>query len=193
MNIKISAETTSKDFENMLTPEMDKPIKHFEKELVAIRTGRANPNMVEDIKVEAYGDTMKVKELGSITAPEARLLVIQAWDKSMLENIEKAIQASDLGVNPVNNGELIRIQLPMMSSERRSDLVKTLHKKLEESKAGIRNVRKDFQNHVRDAEKKKDISEDFAKTLLDILQKTTDKFIEKAENISSKKEAEIKG
>lgn len=194
MIITITAETTNKDFEKMLAPEMDKPIKHLEKELLAIRTGRANAAMVEETKVSCYGDSvMKLKELAAISVPDARLIVIQAWDKSTLADIEKALINSDLGVSPVNTGELIRIQLPMMSAERREELVKILNKKLEECRTSIRNVRKDFQNLVRDAEKKRTLSEDFAKLLLDILQKETDKFIAEAEKIASKKEVDIKG
>lgn len=193
MNIVIKPEITTKDFEKMIEPEMDKSIKHFEKEMLAIRTGRATTSMVEDIKVNCYGDIMKMKEVAAISTPEARLIVIQAWDKSLLPDIEKAINESDLGAAPVNNGELIRITLPMMSSERRSEMTKTLHKKLEECKTGIRNVRKDFQNHVRDAEKKKVLTEDYAKKLLDVLQKETDKFIAKSDQLSAKKEDELKG
>lgn len=194
MNIVIKPEMTSKDFEKMIAPEMDKAIKHFEKDLLTIRTGRANPAMVEDLKITCYGDSvMTLKELAAISAPDARLITIQAWDKSVLGDIEKAILASDLGFTPTNTGDLIRIQLPMMSTERREELIKTLHKKLEECRAAIRNIRKDFQNAVRDADKKKIVSEDFAKTLLDVLQKETDKFIADAEKIAAKKETDIKG
>lgn len=193
MNIVLKPELTTKDFEKMISPEMDKAVKHFEKDILTIRTGRANPAMVEDLKVTCYGDSvMKIKEVAGISTPDARLIVIQPWDKSVLADIEKAITTSDLGLSPVNTGELIRIQLPMMSSERRDELVKTLHKKLEECRTAIRNIRKDFQNHVRDAEKKRVFSEDYSKTLLDILQKETDKFIAEAEKVSSKKETEIK-
>lgn len=194
MNIVITSDISVKDFEKLIAPEMDKAVKHFEKDILTIRTGRANPAMVEDVKVACYGDSvMKLKELAAISAPDARLIVIQAWDKTVLADIEKALLSSDLGVSPVNTGELIRIQLPMMSTERREELTKSLHKKLEECRAAIRNIRKDVQNHVRDAEKKKVLSEDFAKNLLDALQKETDKFIAEAEKVSSKKEADIKG
>lgn len=194
MNIIIKPEITAKEFEKMIAPEMDKAIKHLEKELLTIRTGRSNPAMVEDLKVVCYGDSvMALKELAAISTPDARLIVIQAWDKTVLADIEKAITASDLGLNPINTGELIRIQLPMMSVERREELVKTLHKKLEECRTAIRNVRKDFQNEVRDSEKKRVLSEDFAKTLLDVLQKETDKFIAEAEKVAAKKETDIRG
>ncbi|OGT35257.1 MAG: ribosome recycling factor [Gammaproteobacteria bacterium RIFCSPHIGHO2_12_FULL_37_14] len=191
--INITSNTYSDDFKKSVAPEMDKHLKHFQKELLTIRTGRANSSLVEDLLVDCYGSKMRLKELGSITTPEARLIVIQAWDKSILSDIEKAISTSDLGLNPINNGDLIRIQLPMMSSERRDELTKILHKKLEECRSHIRNCRKDFQNSVRDSEKKKAISEDFAKQLLEILQKETDRFIAEAEKISTKKEEEIRG
>lgn len=191
--INITANTYSDDFKKAIAPEMDKHIKHFQKELLTLRTGRASTSLVEELLIDCYGSKMKLKELASISAPEARLIVIQAWDKSILGDIEKAILTSDLGITPVNNGDLIRIQLPMMSSERRDELVKLLNKKLEECKAHIRNTRKDFQNSVREVEKKKVISEDFAKTLLEILQKETDAFISEAEKVANKKEEEIKG
>ncbi|OGB83860.1 ribosome recycling factor [candidate division TM6 bacterium RIFCSPHIGHO2_12_FULL_32_22] len=191
--INITPNTYSDDFQKAIAPEMQKHIQHFQKELTAIRTGRASSSLVEDLLIECYGSKMKLKEVASIATPEARLIVIQPWDKSILGDVEKGILTSELGLTPVNNGELIRIQLPMMSTERRDELIKLLNKKLEECKAHIRNARKDFQNSVRDAEKKKAISEDFAKSLLDILQKETDKFIAEAEKNSSKKEQDIKG
>ena len=191
--INITPNISSDDFQKAITPEMQKHIQHFQKELTAIRTGRASSSLVEDLLIECYGSKMKLKEVASIATPEARLIVIQPWDKSILGDVEKGISTSELGLTPVNNGELIRIQLPMMSTERRDELIKLLNKKLEECKAHIRNSRKDFQNGVRDAEKKKTISEDFAKRLLDVLQKETDKFIAEAEKNSSKKEQDIKG
>lgn len=190
--IEITAETNSKDFEIALLPEMEKPIEHLKKELIKIRTGRANPAMLDGIRVACYGSEMPLKELGIVSAPDARLLVIQPWDKSVIADIEKAILASDLGVNPTNDGEVVRIQLPQMSQERRVELAKVLSKKLEECRTAIRNVRKDFQNAVREAEKSHKISEDFAKRLLVVLQDHTDKHTATAENLAKKKEEEIK-
>ena len=134
---------------------------------------------------------MTLKELATLGAPDARLLTIQPWDKSIISEIEKAVLASELGASPVNDGTLIRIQLPQMSASRRDELVKLLNKKTEECKVGVRNVRKEFHNEVRDAEKKKIISEDFAKRLMDLLQKVTDSFIAKVDQMNDKKAAEI--
>ena len=183
----------TKDFEKSFNLEVEKPIKHFEKELLAIRTGRAHPALVEGIKVSCYGAMSNLKEMASISIPEARLIVIQPWDKSLINEIEKAIQASDLGANPVNDGNLIRIQLPGMSTTRREELSKVLGKKLEEARIAVRNVRKEFHNSIRTAKKDGDISEDHSNRLDDILQKLTDTAIKQVETMAAKKEAEVKG
>ncbi len=191
--IKITLNTTNKDFENALKPEMEKAIEHFKKEILKLRTGRANPAMVENIKIIAYGDSeMPIKEVGAISTPDSRLIVIQPWDKSLIPNIEKGITDAGMGFTPANDGEIIRIQLPFMTASQRDELVKVLGKKLEECKVAIRNIRKDFQNAVRDAEKAHSLSIDFSKRLLAILQDFTDKYIETADQISTKKEQEIK-
>lgn len=188
-------EGTPGPFEKTSTEEMIKSIKHFEHELVSLRTGRAHPSMVEDIKVSCYGGEteMPLKSLASISTPEARLIVIQPWDQGVVPDIERAVTESELGATPQNDGNLIRIILPEMSSARREELQKVLSKKLEECRVSIRSVRKNLQNLVRDTQKKKEISEDFAKRLNDLLQKTTDKFIKQAEEMSTKKEADLKG
>lgn len=185
-------EGDSKTFETRVNSEMENPIKHFEKELATIRAGRASTKLIEDIKAEVYGQLMPLRELATLSAPEASLITIQPWDKSIIAEIEKAISHSDLGVSPVNDGNIIRIQLPKMSSERREELNKILNKKTEECKIGIRNVRKEFHNLIRETEKKHDISEDFAKRLSDNLQKITDAFIKKTDVMSEKKANEIK-
>lgn len=188
-------EGTPAPFEKATQEEMTKGIKHFEHELVSLRTGRAHPSMVEDLKVQCYGGetTMALKGLANISTPEGRMLVIQPWDITVVPDIERAIKESDIGVTPQNDGNIIRVILPEMSSARRDELKKVLSKKLEECRVGIRGVRKHYQNLVRDTQKSKDISEDFAKRLNDLLQKTTDKFIKQAEGMSSKKEADLKG
>lgn len=191
--IKFNQTTTSKDFENALKPELEKPIDHLKKELLKLRTGRANPAMVENIKVFCYGDSLlPLKELSSISTPDARLIMIQPWDKSVIGNIEKALLESDLSITPVNDGDVIRIQLPFMTVAQREDLIKLIGKRLEESRIALRNVRKDFQNAVRDAEKDHIFDQDYSKILLGILQNNVDKYIKIAEDISSKKEIEIK-
>lgn len=184
-------EGDSKSFEKLLKDYMEKPIKHFEKELASIRTGRASVALLENIKVDVYGQMMSLKELATLSAPDARLLTIQPWDKSIIAEIEKAVSASDLGVSPVNDGTIIRLQLPQMSASRRDELLKLLGKKTEECRVAVRNVRKDFHNEVRDADKKRIISEDFAKRLMDLLQKTTDQYIAKTDQMHDKKATEI--
>ena len=182
-------------FEKATKEEMTKSIKHFEHELVSLRTGRAHPSMVEDLKVSCYGGEteMPLKGLASITTPEGRLIVIQPWDATVVPDIERAIKESDVGVTPQNDGNLIRVLLPEMSSARREELKKVLGKKLEECRVSIRSVRKHYQNLIRDTQKAKEISEDFAKRLGDVLQKATDAFIKQAESASAKKEADLKG
>lgn len=181
-----------KEFETALNSEMDKAVKHFERELITIRTGRAHPALVEGIKVNCYDTLRNLKEIALISAPEARMIVIEPWDKSLILEIEKAISNSDLGITPFNDGNLVRLRLPEISTSRRDELVKVLHKKLEEARVSIRNVRKDFHNLVRDTEKSKKISEDHGRRLADLLQKITDKFILSIEQMSQKKENEIK-
>ena len=185
-------EGDSKSIETLTRNEMNSAIKHFEKELLTIRTGRANAAMLEGVKVECYGQLMGLKELATLAAPDARLLTIQPWDPSIISDIERALQSSDLGVSPSNDGKIIRIQLPQMSANRREELVKILGKKVEECRVGIRNVRKDIHNEIRDADKKHIVSEDFAEKLTTLLQKVTDEFIKKADDMHDKKAAELR-
>lgn len=186
-------ENDQKSFKTALDAEMAKPIKHFEGELLKIRTGRAHTSLIEDIMVSCYGGTtmMPLKQVASLAAPDARLITIQPWDAGTIGDIERALNASDLGLRPANDGGTIKLVLPEMSSSRRQELVKVLQKKLEECRVEIRNVRKDFQNLIRDAKKDKKISEDFNNRLADVLQKGTDSFIEMAEKLGAKKEHEI--
>lgn len=184
-------EGDSKSFEASIKVEMEAPIEHYGKELAAIRTGRASVVILENIKVDVYGQMMSLRELATLNAPDARLLTVQPWDKSIIGEIEKAIAVSEIGVAPVNDGTIIRLQLPQMSASRREELVKLLGKKTEECRVGIRNVRKEFHNALREAEKKKVISEDFAEKLGVVLQKVTDLFIDKTEQLHTKKTTEI--
>ena len=189
----VLVENDSKSFEKAMQDEMSKAIKQFEGELVKIRTGRAHTSLVEDIQVTCYGAApMPLKNLASITAPESRLITIQPWDAGIIADIERAIRTSELGVSPINDGALIRIQLPEMSSTRREELTKILGKKLEESRIAIRNVRKDFNNIIRDAKKDKLISENFFSRLSDLLEKITGNFIDKVEQLAHKKEQDIR-
>lgn len=188
----IIKEGDSKLLESEMSLEMDKVIKHLEHDLLSIRSGKASAAMVEDVMVESYGAKQKLKAMASISAPDARLIVIQPWDKGLVSNIFKGIQNSDLGVTPVADGNVIRIQLPVMSSERRDELVKVLKKKVEDAKIKIRNVRREYNGSVKDASSEGEISEDFSKRVCDALQKTTDLFIDKLDGICLAKETELK-
>lgn len=190
--IKIE-EGNVKAFEAPVCTEMDKAITHFEKELTAIRTGKAHVSMIEDIKVECYGGSyMNLKEIASISAPDANMLTVQPWDKGILHDIEKALAASHLGVNPIIDNDIVRIEIPRMTSARREELSKMVGKKVEESKIDIRNVRKDVVNMIRDAQKSKKISEDFDKRLNKMLQDFTDKYVDKIDALGEKKKNELR-
>lgn len=185
-------ENDIKSFQKPMETEMENPLKHFERELIKIRTGRAHTSMIEDIPVVVYGqDAIPLKGLGIVSAPDSRLLTVQPWDSSVIADIEKAIVASGIGVVPANDGKTVRLRLPEMSSDRREELIKMLHKKLEECRVAMRNVRKDFKNLITDAKKDKKISENFHNRLADVLQNVTDAFIGKAEVMAKKKEIEL--
>lgn len=176
-----------------LSAEMDKAVKHIEKDLLTVRTGKANVAMIQDIKVECYGGTiMNLRDVASLSAPDVNLLTIQPWDKGLMNDIERAINNSQLGLTPNTDDEMIRLELPRMSTERRDELAKVVGKKIEESKVAIRNIRKDAQNMIRDAQKAKNLSEDFATRLNKVLQDITDKYIEKIDTIGENKKSELK-
>lgn len=170
---------------------MQRAIEALKQDLAAIRAGRASAALVERINVDYYGTPTPINQVASISVPEARLLVIQPWDRKMLVDIEKAIQKSDLGINPNNDGQVIRLNIPPMNEERRRDLVKTLHKKMDEHKVAVRNVRRDVHDKLRDREKKKEVSEDELKRSTERLQKLTDRYIEEMDKVGKAKELEI--
>jgi ribosome recycling factor len=171
--------------------KMRKTAEGLKKELATLRTGHATPALVEHIKVDYAGVPMPLNQLASISAPEARLLVIQPWDKSCLRNIEKAILTSDLGLTPLSDGNIIRINIPPLSEERRQELTKVVRKRVEERRVAIRNLRHEAINELRELEKKKEISQDEEKRLLGQLQKITDGLIATAEQIGRDKEKEL--
>ncbi len=179
-------------FQKPMDAEMDKAIKHFEAELLKIRTNRAHTSLVEGIEVAAYGQApMPLKTLAVLSAPDARLISIQPWDTSIIPDIEKAIATSDIGLTPRNDGKIIYLSLPEMSTDRREELVKLLGKKLEETKVTLRHVRKEFHNLIRDAKKDKSISENFHNRLENVLQKVTDTFVKKSDEMGEKKKKDI--
>lgn len=171
--------------------KMQKSLQAMRRDLDSIRTGRATPALLDGINVEAYGVSTPLNQLATISIPEARMLVIQPWDRSTLPNIQKAILKSDLGINPVNDGTVIRLVIPAPTEERRKELVKVVRKKVEEGKVAIRNVRRDAMEELRRLEKDKEISQDDNRRALERLQKLTDSFVEKASQIGQDKESEI--
>lgn len=194
MSIKITlVENDIKPVKTAMEAEILKAIKHLEGELIKIRTGRAHTSLVEDLMVVTYGGTTTspLKQLASLAAPDALLITIQPWDLGTINDIEKAIINSDLGINPINDGKIIKLPLPRMSSARRDDLVKILGKKLEECKISIRNVRRDFNDIIKEGKKNKAVSENFYNRLCDLTQEITDKSIEQAAALAAKKEQEL--
>jgi ribosome recycling factor len=170
---------------------MQKAVEALRQDIASLRTGRASSALIERITVDYYGTPTPINQVASISVPEARLLVIQPWDRKMLTDIEKAIQKSDLGINPNNDGQVIRLAIPPLNEERRRDMVKTLHKKMDEHKVAIRNVRRDAQDKLRDREKKKEVSEDELKRSTERLQKLTDRYIDEMDKVGKAKELEI--
>jgi ribosome recycling factor len=163
----------------------------LQRELQTVRTGRASPTLIERLPVEYYGTPTPLQNMATIHATDARTLTIQPWDRKVLGDIEKAIQKSDLGLNPNNDGQLIRITVPALTEERRKELVKVLHKKVDESKVAVRNIRRDAHDHLREQEKKKELSADELKRDTDRLQKLTDRYIVELEKVGVAKEQEI--
>lgn len=180
-----------KDIINDAEDRMKKSLEHLSKDLASLRAGRANPAMVEKLSVDYYGVNTPINQLANITVPEARLLVIQPWDKSMITDIEKAIMKSDLGINPSNDGNVIRIAIPQLTEERRKDLVKVVKKRAEEARVAVRNIRREANDMLKSSEKDKLISEDESKKGADEVQKLTDRHIKNVDSILQAKEKEI--
>lgn len=170
---------------------MKKAIEHLTKDLASMRAGRANPGMLDRIMVDYYGEPTPLNQLANITVPEARLLVIQPWDKHSIADIEKAIMKSDLGINPSNDGNVIRLVVPQLTEERRKDLVKVVKKRAEEAKVALRNIRREANDLIKQAEKDKLVSEDEAKKGNDEIQKITDKGVKDIEAILLAKEKDV--
>lgn len=174
-----------------IDPQLEEVVKLFQRELKNIRTGRANPSLVEDLEIEYFGTRTPLKQAAAISATDARCLVIAPWDKDNLVNIEKAINESDLNVNPTNDGSVIRITFPQLTQERRIELVKVMKKKSEETRIRVRKTREEFWDDVQKREKEGEISEDDKFRLKDSLQEIIDEYNEKIEELSKAKEEEI--
>ena len=171
--------------------KMRASVEGLKKELAAIRTGHASPDLIEHIKVEYAGVPTPLNQIAGISAPEARLLVIQPWDRSSLSSIEKAILKSDLGLNPSSDGNVIRLSLPPLSEERRQELTRVVRKRAEDRKIAVRNLRHEVMAELKGLEKNKDISQDEHKRALDQLQKLTDSSTSAIDRIAQDKEAEL--
>jgi ribosome recycling factor len=171
--------------------KMKKAIQAYSRELASIRAGRANASLLDRISVDYYGAPTPVNQLAGISVPEARLLVIQPYDKTILGEIEKAILKSDLGLNPSNDGNIIRLAIPALTEERRKELVKVVKKVAEEAKIAVRNVRRDANDDLKKLEKNGDITEDDQRGYADEVQKVTDEYINKIDSMTKEKEQEI--
>ena len=170
---------------------MEKSVEALHKEFAGIRTGRATPALVDRLQVDYYGSPTPLQSLANITAPEARLLVIQPYDRNAIGNIEKAIQKSELGLNPSNDGTLIRIPIPQLTEERRKEFVKVAKQKAEAARVAIRNIRRDEVEHIRKIEKDGEVGVDDVDRGLASLQKITDRFVATVDEVAHKKEQEI--
>jgi len=170
---------------------MEKAVDDFRKELTSVRTGRANAAILENVRVDYHGTPMPVNQLGNLTVPDASMLMITPWDPSVVPLIDKAIRSADLGLNPTNDGKVVRIPIPSPTGERRKDLVKQIHKALENHRTAVRNIRRDIKEGIDKLEKDKKISQDEHKRALEEMEKVTHSETKKIEDLSAAKEKEI--
>ncbi|MDU1411585.1 MAG: ribosome recycling factor [Clostridium sp.] len=180
-----------KDIIKNADDKMNKTIASLKTQLGTLKAGRANPTMLDRIQVEAYGSLVPLNQVGNISAPEPRILLIQPWDKSSIKDIEKAILKSDLGINPSSDGQVVRLIVPELTEETRKNLVKSVKKFGEDAKVAIRSIRRDANDKIKNLKKNNDISEDESKKAEDSIQKETDKFIKNVDKIVEEKEKEI--
>lgn len=171
--------------------KMDKTISVFSENLAEVRAGRANPAILNKVKIDYYGTPTPINQVAGVSVPEARLIVIQPWDMSILKEIERAILASDIGINPNNDGKVIRLAFPELNEERRKELVKEIRKTAEDAKVAVRSIRRDGIDEFKKKQKDSEITEDDLHSAEEQIQKITDKKIEKIDNILSNKEKEI--
>jgi len=182
---------TTKDALAAAKTRMEKAVEDFRKELAAVRTGRANAAILDHVRVDYHGTPMPVNQLGNVTVPDASMLMITPWDPSAVPLIDKAIRASDLGLNPTNDGKVVRIPIPSPTEERRKELVKHIHKALENHRTAIRNIRRDVKEAIDKLEKDKKISQDEQKRSLDELEKVSHAETKKVEDLCAAKEKEV--
>jgi len=182
---------TTKDAAAAAKTRMEKAVDDFRKELATIRTGRANATLLDNVRVDYHGTPMPVNQLGTMTVPDPTMIVISPWDPSAVALIDKAIRTADLGLNPTNDGKVVRVPIPSLTEERRKDLVKQLHKVLENHRTAVRNIRRDLKESIEKLEKDKKISEDEKKRALDELEKLSHSETKKIEDLSAAKEKEV--
>jgi ribosome recycling factor len=187
----MSTAATSKDALSQARARMEKAVDDFRRELSGIRTGRANVSILDHVRVDYHGSQMPINQLGTVTIPDPMMLVISPWDPGAVALIDKAIRTSDLGLNPTNDGKVIRLPVPPLTEERRKDLVKHLHKVLENHRTAMRNVRRDIKEAIEHLEKDKKVSEDERKRSVEELDKLTHSETKKIEDLSAAKEKEI--
>ena len=187
----MTAINTTKDAMATARTRMEKAVDDFRKDLATVRTGRANASLLDGIRVDYHGTPMPVNQLGTLTVPDATMIMIAPWDPSVVPLIDKAIRTSDLGLNPTNDGKVVRVPIPSLTEERRKEIVKHLHKVLENHRTAVRNVRRDLKEAIEKLEKDKKISEDEKKRALEELDKISHAETKKIEDLSAAKEKEI--
>ena len=176
---------------NDLQKRMDGALATLNKEFGGLRTGRASTNLLDTIQIEAYGSMLPMNQVGNVTAPEARMLMVSVWDKTMVKAVEKAIRESDMGLNPAVDGQTIRVPIPAPSEDRRKEMVKIAHKYAESAKVAVRNVRRDGMDELKKQEKEKKISEDEQRGQSEKVQKLTDDYVKKIDDLLAAKEKDI--
>ncbi|HTV58656.1 MAG TPA: ribosome recycling factor [Verrucomicrobiae bacterium] len=182
---------TSKDALAQAKARMEKAVEDFRRDLAGVRTGRANVSLLEGVRVDYHGTSMPLNQLGTLTVPDPAMIVISPWDPGAVPLIDKAIRTSDLGLNPANDGKVVRVPIPSLTEDRRKELVKHIHKVLENHRTAVRNIRRDMKEAIEKLEKEKKISEDDKKRSLDELEKVTQAETKKIEDLSAAKEKEV--
>ena len=182
---------TSKGALSQAKIRMEKAVEDFRKELSGVRTGRANVSLLDHVRVDYHGTSMPINQLGTLSVPDATMIMISPWDTSAVPMIDKAIRTTDLGLNPTNDGKVVRVPIPPLTEDRRRDLVKHIHKVLENHRTAVRNIRRDIKEAVEKLEKDKKMSEDDRKRTLDELEKLTHSETKKIEDLSASKEKEV--
>jgi ribosome recycling factor len=170
---------------------MDSALESLRREFAGVRTGKASPQLLDTVRVEAYGSKVPLNQVGTVAAPEPRMLTVQPWDRALIKDVERALRESDLGLNPSNDGQIIRIPIPPLTEERRKEYVRMLHKLAEEGRVAIRQARKDANDEVKARQKKEGLSEDDVRREEKDVQKLTDDYIGKVEQMLKQKEAEV--